>query len=390
MYSGRVSPLLYGVKVVNLVDKLIKSVIAKSPEAIQVIDVAALNTEQEAFARAASWANKLQTKANYRAALATLIAARQLYAVVYTELQQLLEKEGADQPEWARPHPLTEDLFIQAAMHKASQPFSEHDLFQGMASVVMPYLAEVIDRHTEEDEKTAKLQQEEMEKERRARGIPIGFLVDVTDEQAVIDRQRPLTLVGWSSAVYWVLHEITRTVCQHDDQFVYQVIHFVDGQIRPGDSHARLLRVGRSLWEGCADNRNRMPTVMAVLLDKLTTPPDLIVCDNLAAAYTRGFLGRPHSANAGDGNKGISRWCKEAGCALLGGVPLDEEANPDVSHPCYEQLRTFTKLRPVLTENLADGKIRIRVGRSTHYWDVDRSELDAVAPRNIQTVGVIR
>jgi len=94
--------------------------------------------------------------------------------------------------------------------------------------------------------------------------------------------------------------------------------------------------------------------------DRLSCQPDLLVVDNLAPAYTKGFIGRAPEASAGDAHKRIRKWCDNAGCALLGGVPL-EDGDFDIRAPQFEQLRTFTDLVPVTATREGDG-YRIVVG----------------------------
>lgn len=367
------------------VEQTLKRLMNMPPESLHISCMQDLTPEQQAIAQAGSWANTLQKKEAYRKSVAVLIAARQLYAVAYTELQSLLDKENQG-PEALHPHPLTGDVFVQSAMHFASRPFSEHTLIESMVHVVMPWLADVVDTHAAFDQKANAQILAELEKERRLRGVPVGFLIDIDDDKPEIALDRPLTLVGSARAVYWVLREIVQFVVNQTES-VFHVVHFVDGISKRGEANARLTRAGRSLWSGCADTNKKMPTVMAVLLDKMAAPPDLLVCDNLPEAYKRSYKGRPPGATAGDGNRGIFRWCKESGCALLGGVPLEDGEDMNITGPEYEQLRTFTQLRQVTTRKLDDGKVRIVVGNSQHFWDVEQSALDCAGPSNVLVPG---
>ncbi|MCI0422278.1 MAG: hypothetical protein L0312_24125, partial [Acidobacteria bacterium] len=126
-------------------------------------------SEQAALERAGVWLReRMQTNKNYQRLTAALITFRRCYAVAYRELQEALAAEEA-------PDPNAEDVIVQSAMHAAAQPFSEHDLMRGFIESVLPWLAEVIGRHSEVDEVAAQQAAQDAEKSRRERSVPIGF-----------------------------------------------------------------------------------------------------------------------------------------------------------------------------------------------------------------------
>ena len=69
-------------------------------------------------------------------AVSTMIASRQLYALVVNELERHLNAIKTTNGENRPPHPVTIDALLQAAGHAAAQPFNELDLFQGLTDIL--------------------------------------------------------------------------------------------------------------------------------------------------------------------------------------------------------------------------------------------------------------
>jgi len=115
-------------------------------------------------------------------------------------------------------------------------------------------------------------------------------------------------------------------------------------------------------------------------------PFDLLVVDHLPHAkkdiiqvgdvHPSLNAGRP----AGNAHKIMRRWATEAGAALLAGVCMPDKLVVDLTTPVWEQLRTFSLLRPVAVmdeaDNLEEGHYRILVGRNACYFDVSKEVLD--------------
>lgn len=334
--------------------------------------------EQRAVAEASRDAAQLMAENEaLRRLSGAMIAFRQCYAVAYRELQSLLEKEE-------NLHPLTEDVIIGAAMYEASKPFDENRLMRGIADVVLPWLADVVDRHIETEQSESLKARVAAEESRRNRPVPIGFKHTQEQESPVLSRERPLVLVGWSKALLWLLDQITNSVLVSNKDQLYSVIRFMENAPKAADQHRQLIRLGKSAWAGCADSANALARCVGTYVaEKLSQPPDLLIVENLAACYTRGFTGRPDAASAGDANKTLSRWCSQAGAALIGCVPLD---SPDddvaISGGEFEQLRTFTSLRAVHVTD-ADTCYRITVGNYAAIFDVPKTTIDGYGTGSI-------
>ncbi len=338
----------------------------------------ALPDAQKAFIVAGAWANKVVQKAPIKSAVATMIAARQLYAVAYREVQERLATESPP------PDPMTEDALVMSAMHEASKPFDINALIGSMISTVMPWIGDVADRKNAEDANLAVKEMEENDKLRRSLPLDIGFRYDPELEEPVLPRDRSLVLVGWRPAVNYVIDQIVNSVlASRVDGFLATVIRLQKSHPRRGDENVYLIRVGRDKWEGCCNTTTALPKIAAEFIaPQMSHPADLVVCDDLPRCVTNGFRGRPPGAVAGDAHKRLKDWAKRDGAGVVAGVPFDTNAAEDVDlfTPEWEQIRTFATVRPVRVisraDNLDPGKYRIIVGRGIHHWEVDHAVLD--------------
>lgn len=330
-----------------------------------------MTEEQRAVSQASKDAARLMAKEEYRRLSGAMIAFRQSYAVAYRELQRLMEKEEGL-------HPMTEDVIIGAAMYEASKPFDENRLMQGVVDVVLPWLADVVDTHIEVEAGEQLKAKIEAEEARKARPVPIGLKHTQEQDAPGLDRDRPLVLVGWGKALLWLIDQICNNVLIAKEGQLYTVIRFMETPPKSADQHRRLIRLGRSAWAGCADSQNALARCMGeYVADKLSYQPDLLIADNLAPCYTKGFIGRPDAASAGDANKTLSKWCKQAGAALIGCVPTETPEVPDIRGGEFEQLRTFTNLRAVTLADAGDDSMyRIVVGNQAAVFDVPKDTIN--------------
>ena len=331
---------------------------------------------QKAFITAGAWANKLVKKAPVKAAVAAMIAARQLYAVAYHEV---LEQVAAESPP---PDPMTADALVMSAMHAASEAFDINTLIGSMVGSVMPWIGDVADRKNAEDAAVAQKEMEDNDKLRRSVPLEIGFRYDPELEEAVLPRDRSLVLAGWRPAVVFAIDQIVNAVlASRRDGFLSTVVRLQQDQPRRGDENVYLIRLGRQKWEGCCNTSTALPKIGAEFIaPQMTHPADLVVCDDLPRCVTNGFRGRPSGAVAGDAHKRLKDWAKRDGAGVVAGVPFDVRGDVDVFTPEWEQVRTFATVRPVRVieqaDNLDPGKYRVVVGRAAHYWDVDKAVLD--------------
>lgn len=343
-------------------------------------DAPRLTAEQVALREASDYVRRfLERREEAGRLVGAMVAFRQAYAVAYRELQGLFAAEKEP------PHPLAEDLVVGAAMYEASKPFSEHTLMRGVVETVLPWLADVVDRHAAADAEEEVESRLAADLERRRRAVPLGFKHSPEQEGDGLGRDRALVLVGWRNAVLYVLDRMTSAALGAGGGRAHTVVRFMESPPEAGDQHRRLIRLGASAWKGCANTGKALARAMGEhVADKLSYQPDLLVFDNLAACYTAGFIGRPDGANAGDAHKAVFRWCKEAGCAMVGAVPVADRGEVDVRQPEFEQLRTFTYLRPVGVVEEGDA-YHIKVGHCVAYTDVPRDVLDRYAPSGLIT-----
>jgi hypothetical protein len=339
--------------------------------------------EQRALVAAAESVAPLMQQPEIRRVLGAFIAFRQAYALAYRELQDRL----AAYPDL---HPMAEDLLVQSSIAESNKPFDEHALMDGFINTVLPWAADVVDRHAAKEEvevRTAKLEAQEA---KRKTPIPIGFKHTPQQEDGILERDRPLVLVGYQPALLWLLDQITTHIllAKKPAFTVIRFVEFAPKEKMTGD--LRLVRLPVSKWKGCANSVKGVPTVMGThVADKLTDQPDVLICDNMLHAHTDSFTGRAEGAIAGDANKRLAAWCKEASAALIGCVPLQSREAPILTDQEYEQLKTFTHLRSVAVletaDDLAADHVRIIISHNVAVFDVPKETLEGYGKPLIYT-----
>lgn len=333
-----------------------------------------LSAEQQAIVEGSAWARHVMRLDAFKNAISLLIAARQMYAIGYVELQQQLEaiQEGGQE----LPH-LTQDILIQSAMYTASKPFSEHTFMQNLTSTVLPALAAVIDRHSEKDEQEERRLRAEYERQQATRAVPMPCRVDVDDERPELTRERSVTLTGNANACRLYVHRTLDLIAKATPAFT---VLWLDDRVEPsrGDD-AQVFRVPADVWRGCANSADSFAQMLSRYLTQLASRGreaphrlDLVICNNLSMTFSAGYRGRDAGANAGDGHKRIWQWCQKHSAGLLGFVPKVtnvDDSDPDTKDPALEQLRTFSRLRPLRLRRVDDvaddsAKLRLLVGLS--------------------------
>ena len=149
-----------------------------------------------------------------------------------------------------------------------------------------------------------------------------------------------------------------------------------------------VFRVPPSVWQGAAntgDSFARMLVRYAAERAVAGHPVnlatiDLVICSDLQELFTAGYKGRSPLAAAGDAHKRIWQWCKGAGAALLCFVPQVtgiDAPDPDLRDVALEQLRTFSRLRPLrLRRYQVDTKaLRLLVGLAGYELETSEERL---------------
>lgn len=300
--------------------------------------VSATESEESVQARLAFLAaQEAASRDDVAGAMQAMVVFRKCYAVAYRALQNALAaQEGLPQ--------LTEDALAHAAAFHASVPFSEPALVEELSTQTLLWMATLVKVHLEHDrEEDRKARLEEVEARRRQpvnTGLPLG------PAGGLVHRESGLVLVGWGAAASYLLTQASRVAAVGDPPARASVVRFA---LRPSVAQAGLVTVPKNLWEGCCNTNDSLPKVMGrSVFPSLTRPPDLVLCDDVAAAFTASYTGRPAAARAGDAYKRFSRWCSEAGAAFVGVIPVGGEGDPepDVSGPVFDQLRAFARVVP--------------------------------------------
>lgn len=341
-----------------------------------------LTPSQKALEQCGHWYGKLkEDMPELAAVVGSMIGLRRAYAVAYREMQELIDKAREEYGAKGEEVPATlADFATQFAMYLASKPFSEHHMMQGMLETVLPWLTEAVDRHTVIDQKEELDAQLAENEARKTRPVPIGFKHSPAQEDLCLTRDRALVLVGWSSAVRWLLDQACDEVLKAKPG--HTILRLMDRAPKQGEQSARLIRLGSSAWGGCTNTDHALDTMVAKFVAQtVNNPIDLVVCDSLGEANTTGFFGRSKAACAGDANKRFRKWCDKLGSAFLGVIPLETPELPDFSGPEWEQLKTFTHLRPVqVLDGAAFDKSdhwRLVVGTDASVFDVPKDTLNS-------------
>lgn len=344
--------------------------------------------EQRQIKETGKEACKLLEEDGVLALVQSLVTFRRGYTIAYRELQELLDNKRKSLEEKGESfNNFIEDFLIQYSMYEASKAFNEHNFMRELVRSVMPCIATIVDKHSKEEDKAFAEERINIDTERRVRKIPLGFKFDIFQEDDCFAKDRSLVLVGWYNALYWLVDNIVNTITSNGENR-YTVVRFMSQAPKAKDQQSNVIRIGPNQWKGCADSQKKLAVCMGTYVaDKISAQPDLLIVDNLADAYTLGIIGRPSAANAGDAHKQLRRWCNDAGCALICLIPFEEQDYEcDISEPQWEQLRTFTYLRLVVTPEIND-KYNLIVGHNASAFKLDKTILDNYSRGNIITVG---
>lgn len=345
---------------------------------IDLAKVSAAETEEQRVMRTCgAWLKVLIREPELRTLVGAMTAFRQAYAVTYRELyetlQRLTDKFRAEQ---LTVPPALADFVVQYAMYQASKPFSEHQLMHAIRADVLPFLVDTIDRHVAAERTEQQEDDRAREETRRAMAIPIGFAHTPLQEIDGLVRDRSLILVGWRNAVSWLLDKACETASTAELPSVVIRLLMSNRGAEPAAQKKHMIRLAGTIWKGCANTERSLALLMGThVADRLDALPDLLVCDDLSLAYSAGFIGRPPAANAGDAHRRLRKWCDGQGAAFLGALPLDQQELPEFSGE-YEQLKTFTHLRPVHVDATRENHYRLTIGNCPDTIDVSRDVLD--------------
>lgn len=301
--------------------------------------------------------------------VAAMIGLRRGYAAAHRRLLEVVAADAAAPPGLA-------DFVTQFTAFQASVPFDETALVRDFAEVVVPLLADAAGRHLEGEAADREAEAREAAAARAASPVPVGFKVSAAHDSTALTRGQAVVLVGWGPAVRWLLDRACETA--HADPAGLGVVRLATRSAGPGGQDARMVRVAPNLWAGCADSALALVKMTSAhVAPTLPTPPDLVVCDDLAAAVTPAFAGRDRAACAGDAQRRLRAYCEASQAAFLAGLPYPDYASPpDFGGPEFDKLRTFTHLCRVTVEDRGDAA-RLTVGEGAAVVDVPKDQLEA-------------
>lgn len=335
------------------------------------------------------------------AVVGTMIASRQLYAMasrdlevqmgaikdkdrrkIFDEVVEAMEVKPEGEFDPLETFDLVEEMLVQSSAYAAAKPFNENILFRGIRETVLPWMVKTVDRHNVEAANQRKEELDAWEEARRERPVPLGVKYD-HEGGDTLERTRSLVLYGWRPAVMWVIDQIVTHVLASKGDQLFTVLRLMThlGKVQ---ARRQLIRVGGKDWEGCCKSSTSWPKVFqAKVLKQLSDPIDLMVIDDLAhAGKSSGIIGGSKPRMAGNAQKRFRDWATKVGSAIVAAVPLDEKEPISPAGIEWEQLRTFTTLRPVWVQEEGE-KYKIIVGKDASFHFVNKEILDSYTGSSI-------
>lgn len=336
-----------------------------------------LNTDDQQ--RIAADGERLRTLIANHPRFATVLDAmagtRRMYVVFFRELQAIVEELTDAAKVGEEISDTFADFAVQYVLYESSKPFNEHQLMQhDVMNVLVPAVAAVVDRHTQQEANEAMAERAEAALARQDSPVQIGFSHSPHQTEPTIRRDRTLVLTGWRNAIMYVADQAIEAAMKAG----HQVLRFMSSAPKAKEQHHQLIRVGANGWKGVANSDRSFDMCLTqYVANKVSGLIDLLVIDDLGATFTSSFLGRPAAACAGDGQRRLRKWGDKQGVGIIGLLPTTDKTTPDTTALEFEQLRTFCDLRAVKVElDLDSDNYRITVGRDAAVFDVDRQTLD--------------
>ena len=322
-------------------------------------------------------------------AVSTMIASRQLYALVVNELERHLNAIKTTNGENRPPHPVTIDALLQAAGHAAAQPFNELDLFQGLTDTVFPWLKEVTSEHATAEREAKEAARAAAEVKRQANPVSIGITVYDKQSPPSLVRDRPVVLVGYAPALQYVLDTAMTaaiaTVSEDQPTHKFNVLRF-SSQAKPAVGNKQLLCVGSSAWKFDARSKQEFKQRLGILFSEQIMPAmramdgdiDLLIIDDLMPMIAKIAPGID-TYKAGTVLRWLTEWAKHVGMGLIAGLPHAGEKPMRVDGTEWEGVRTKGVLRPISVGPVEQGQRKLTIGLDA--WSADVSA-DLLQPAN--------
>jgi len=338
-----------------------------------------LSSEQQALQLCGTWYERVRDmNPKFAETMAAIIGLRRMYAVAYRELLEQVQITQAQLDTAAAGERLPEELAdfaIQYSAWMAGKPFDEHSLMESVVHTMLPWFADVVDKHVQVEQQEALHAMEVRNEKRRNTPVPIGLKHTPTYEDTTLSRDRALVLVGWQNAITWLLNQITENVKKEQ----VATIRFYSQAPNAEDQSDTLMRLAPTAWHGATNDIRAFNTMVGTYVTPgVTGLTDLLIVDDLSKAFTAGFFGRNRFANAGDAHRRLKQWTDKLGAGFVGAVPTETPAPLDIAGSEFDQLRTFAHLRQVQVSSADADNYKVVVGHEAAVFLVPKATLDAL------------
>jgi len=308
--------------------------------------------------------------------MASMLAARQLYAMCLYELDLLMKTAdfSATGGLTERQASMFREVLVSAVAAKAHEPFDETVLFTGMTQTVFPWMQRVVVEHTAQQDAERQARFEVNEAKRLATPVSLDL-----PGCAGLTRQESVLLVGESHVLRWVLQRLTANALQ-PDSWVGQLVRLVE--MAPKTVDPKLVSVPPEGWANCTKTSTGFQKVYESFMDQLTNPPDLLMVDNLLLTQPSvSFVTDAGIAN--EAQKRLRGWAAAAGAVLVSCVPQSDGLS-EFPEQTVEILRQYNRVLEVETWT-TDATVVIRIN-GEEYATVPVEELDTYRISRIVTL----
>lgn len=385
----------------NEVEAVEEAVQTKTAEEVLTEEQAEISTLME---ETAAIANRLvEHRPEFGRLVASMLASRQLYAMCLYELDLLCDEtdfkkatkvEGEDSLSVPKDMPadrvaMLKEVLINAAAIQAQKPFDETQLFQGMATTVIPWMQSTVVRHNEAQRKSQKQAFEASEEKRIATEVSFGVQFEEPSDANsgfYLHRKQSVCFVGEQKVLYWLLDNMTEAAIQNAESNVKQVLRLYSAPGKPAVADAKVWNIPKDDWEGVGGSNNAFQRVYEThALPNLSSPVDLLIVDDLSHA-SQGLSISSLTTKANEVQRKLKRWAEKAGCLVVGCIPLPRGLKSnELLIPEYETLKMHNVLRGVAAEPVTVGgspHYKVLIGKY-EYATVQASIIDEYQPSTI-------
>lgn len=309
----------------------------------------------------------VQHNPQFGSLVASMLAARQLYAMTLYEMELLCSEsdfrkaskvEGMDNLDVPKELDdkqliMLKEILINSAAVTAQNPFDENQLFEGMVNTVFPWMRDVVAKHNEAQAKIRKESFEAAEQERAASPVVLNIPALQDTAPSSFDRSTSLLLIGEEAAVKWVTNRCKESRTEEGSN-VKQVLHLTENSSEVSENYVSL---PREIWQDCAmSNESFQRLYETHVMDKLNNPVDLLIVDDVTATKL-GIDSLPMASQVNEAQRRLKNWAKKSNCFLVGCVPLNRQLkDKELFSSEYETLRFHNIVKGVVSnKSTVDG-----------------------------------